>query len=384
MQAVEILDNYRHPLASDKLGTIVLSSFLRSGALSEGELQDQISTDTVEARRKVDQLFRASLLELAPADRFRLSDLGKAVLSSFGITTAAVQTLLDAFALPAHDSLLLSRFVEAFDEPTSHTSSLLSLLRAATAVTKMDVRYFERHTSLARYLRATVVGLSPAAALLDSSALCHSVSSWTNLIDQVNDTVRLRSLTSKLAVSACEQAKLDVQKSNSYFILGERGQGKTSVLIKYLSQTRVLSALSSGYLDSQLHLLYHSGHGAESVARMLTDTKFLVTCRQLLKTEGFLSGTEEPSAVADYARRRLARIVIVDTPAPIAPMNRNKALESCLSRASTTQSAQPLVDRLQAIADALSTKELGAMESAKLKSTVEELRRILRKQERQS
>ncbi|GCL64501.1 hypothetical protein [Pseudaquabacterium pictum] len=384
MQAVEILDNYRHPLASDRLGTIVLSSFLRSGALSEGELQDQISTDAFDARKKVDQLFRASLLELAPADRFRLTDLGKAVLSSFGITTAAVQALLDAFALPAHDRLLLSRFVEAFDESTSHTSSLISLLRTATAVTKMDSRYFERHTSLARYLRATVVGLSPAAALLDSAALCHSMARWTNLIDQESDTARLRSLTSKPTIWACEQAKLDVQRSNSYFILGERGQGKTSVLIKYLSQTRVLSALSSGYLDSQLHLLYHSGHGAESVAKMLTDTKFLFTCRQVLKTEGFLSGTEEPAAVADYARRRLARIVVFDTPAPSPPLNRNKALESCLSRANAAQSAQPLVDRLRAIVDALSTKELGAVESAKLKSTLEDLRRILRKQVPQS
>lgn len=384
MQAVEILDNYRHPLASDRLGTIVLSSYLRSGALSEGELQDQISTDTLDARKKVDQLFRASLLELAAADRFRLTDLGKAVLSSFGITTAAVQTLLDTFAVPARDLLLLSRFVDAFDESTSHTSSLLSLLRAATAMTKTDIRYFERQTSLARYLRATVVGLSPAAALLDSAALCHSVSRWTTLTDQVNEAAKLRTLTSRLAISACEQAKLDVQKSNSYFIHGERGQGKTSVLIKYLSQTRVLSALSSGYLDSQLHLLYHSGHGAESVGNMLTDTKFLFTCRQVLKTEGFLSGTEEPSAVADYARRRLARIVVVDSPAPIAPLNRNKALESCLSRISTTSSAQSLVDRLQAIADALSSAELGPSESAKLKSTLEELRRTLRRRERQS
>ena len=382
MQAVEILDNYRHPLASDRFGTIVLSSFLRSGALSEGELREQISADGLEARKKVDQLFRASLLEVAAANRFRLTDLGKAVLSSFGITTAAVQALLDHFALPAHERLLLSRFTEAFDEPTSHTSSLLSLLRAAATVTTTDIRYFERQASLARYLRATVVGLSPAAVLLDSISLCQSMSRWTTLTDHVNATEKLRTLTSKLAISACEQAKLDVQKSNSYFILGDRGQGKTSALVKYLSQTRVLSALSSGYLDSQLHVLYHSGHGAESVAKMLTDTKFLFTCLQVLKTEGFLSGAEEPSAVADFARSRLAQIVIVDTPEPIAPVNRNKALESCLSRTSTTLRAQPLVDRLQAIVEALSSAELGPTESAKLKSTLAELRRTLRRQVR--
>lgn len=379
MHAVEILDNYRHPLASDRLGTLVLSFFLRSGALSEDELQEQIAIGTIDARKKVDQLFKASLLELAAARRFRLTDLGKTVLSSFGITGAAVQALLDAFPVPEHERLLLSSFIEAFDESTSHTSSLLSLLRSATAMTKADSNYFARTTSLARYLRATVVGLSPAAALLDSAALCQSVSRWSNLTDELNREEKLRVMTSKLAISLCDQAKLDIQRSNSYFVLGEHSQGKRSVLVKYLSQTRVLSALSSGYLDSQLHLLYHSGHGAESVASMLTDTNFLLTCRQVLKGEGFLSGAEEPSAVADYARRRLARIVVFDAPAPASLVNRNKALESCLSRTVTTLNAQSLVDRLQAIANALSSTKLSPHESAKLRSTLAELRRTLRK-----
>lgn len=381
MHAVEILDNYRHPLASDRLGTLVLSFFLRAGALSEDELQEQIATRTIDARKKVDQLFKASLLELAASRRFRLTELGKTVLSSFGITAAAVQALLDAFPVPEHERLLLSSFVEAFDESTSHTSSLLSLLRSASVITKADSKYFARTSSLARYLRATVVGLSPAAALLDSAALCETASRWSSLTDELNREAKLRALTSKLAVSLCDQARLDVQRSNSYFVLGERIQDKSSILVKYLSQTRVLSALSSGYFDSQLHLLYHSGHGAESVASMLTDTKFLLNCRQVLKSEGFLSGAEEPSAVADYARRRLARIVIFDAPAPAPPVNRSKALESCLSRTVAPLSALSLVERLEAIADALSSAKLSSHESAKLRSALSELRRTLRKQD---
>lgn len=378
MEAVEILNNYRHPLASDPLGTFVLSSLLRSGALSENELQEQIASDAIDVRRKVDQLFRASLLELAVAGQLRPTELGKAVLSSLGITSAAVQALLEAFPLTENEHLLLSTLVEACDEPTSHTSSMLSLLHTAAAITKMDADYFRRTSMLARYLRAAIVGLSPAASWLDSTALCQSISIRLTSANDLGSERKRHPIITKFAMSACDQLKSDVQRSNSYFILGARGSGKSSILVKHLSQTRVISALSSGHFDNQLHLLYYAGHGSESIASMLTDTDFLVTCQMVLMSEGLLSGNEAPSEVADYARERLARIVTFDTPVSTSPVNRNSAQQSHLSRVASTPKPQPLVEQLQAIVGSLASAELSLSEREKLKSALSELRRILR------
>ena len=348
MQAVEILNNYRHSLGDDRIGTLVLSILLRFGALSEDELQEHTALGTVELRKKIDQLFRASLIKLSTGSRFRLTELGKTVLSSFGITAAVVQALIDAFPLTVDERFLLLNFAPTFKEPTSHTSPLLSLLQSAAAIIEADTDYFSRIGSLARFLRATVIGLSPVTPLLDSVALYQTMSrAWLAQTDELHNEDKPQSISANQAMPLCDQAKFDVQLSNHYFAIGEREFGKISILVKYLSQMRVLCAISSGYFDNQLRVIYHSGHSEESVAKMLTDTKFLFSCRQVMTREGLLSGTEEPSRVADYVRGRLARNFVFDNPMPIYLVNRSTALGSFATH--TTQDSQLLIERIHTL-----------------------------------
>lgn len=367
MQAVEILNNYRHSLADDRIGTLVLSTLLRFGALSEDELREQTALGVVELRKKIDQLFRASLIKSSTESRFRLTELSKTVLSSFGITTAVAQALIDAFPLTVDQRFLLLNFTPTFKESTSHTSPLLSLLQSAAAIIEADTDYFSRTGSLARFLRATVIGLSPITPLLDSVALYQTISrAWLAQADELHSEGKPQSISAKQAMSLCDQAKFDVQLSNHYFAIGEHELGKISILVKYLSQMRVLCAISSGYFDNQLHVIYHSGHSDKSVAHMLTDTKFLFSCRQVLTREGLLSGTEEPSRVADYVRVRLARNFVFDNPVPIYPVNRSTALESFV----TWQDCQLLYEPLYTLIEEIASAQSSSVEKKKVEVTL--------------
>lgn len=319
MQTTRILDNYRLSIADDKLATVLLAWLMQAGARTEDDIVGDLKLSRSDAKKKIDQLYRASYIENAPSQKWRTTHFGREVLTLLGITSGVTEFLISQFDIPKADTAFLTFYSTLFYGATKTDDRIVSRLKCARDIAEANESYFFKTKSLTKFLYAIIVGQSRAASILDTKALC------TDLRNQLSDTsintfhFSADAVNWAIAKRYCDQARLDVQRSNLHILHGSKGSGNSSLFTKLLTESRVLSALTTGELDDQLSFLHFSKENTDPLSNVVSDAKFLNCYRNAMAREGINVEGDSSLGSLEGAKRRLALIWITSVPSISPP-----------------------------------------------------------------
>lgn len=265
MDTVDILNNYRATIASDKGAVQILSALYRFGPQSEEELADQVKDDLREVRIKVSELFRAHLIRLTVGRRWMVTALADEVLARLGIAEVAVRSLLEEQEIDDTDkSFLEACTMTRASRDASWPKYQVIFLLCLDDLKKDALQGLSRSPrALSDLLYGSIVGLDSDAQQVGGATYVHYVLDWHSANHSELWTRWRDDWFEKKALyeNMCDEAVAFVRFSNEDLANPARERTGQKDSARTLTLLRALSAILSGVSDPGMSALVRADRG---------------------------------------------------------------------------------------------------------------------------
>lgn len=312
MDTVIILNHYRHAISNDELGTIIISLLIKNGAASEDLIIEILKRPPHSIKSKIDQLFKAKLIELTPENLWKATPFAIRILNLLGITSGITYHILYDFNLSRTDKSILEALNLKIIHKSEGNKDIVGLYRHGSYVIKSFNQFFSQKDSKERYLYSLLWVQNPTASYLDTNSYCE-LFSYNKSSQKRFDLLKLCDDIHIYKFDLYHnQALRDIKDSNYYFLHGHqhRELPKDDDFVWLFSAGRILNAFFSGKFDEQLSDICFSGHGDKAINSLISDNKFLKVFHFALIREGYATEKTTIRVIDEMLRNKISLILL--------------------------------------------------------------------------
>ncbi len=256
MATTRILDHYRSSIITNKNLFRVLSIIYREGTISESDLEKKAELQEKTCKKILNDLYRSNLAKLVPPDKWRITEFAEEILCTLGISETSAISYINEQPISESNKLFLRACIEyrAVNDLT-WSRNLNSLLRSVTMVFLMMPKDKTRRKELrSRALNAIVIGSDPNMSYLKKGLYWQLVLKW-HKVNNTHASTLIKGFRKKQYDDVVEKALDDYKSSNTLFLTGKRGLGKSATII---TCGRLMSNISEARDTSRLKEIYLS------------------------------------------------------------------------------------------------------------------------------